>query len=484
MTDHNSYLNLYTNDRFQSIVYHPDPLYAGATYRREHHHVQIHLQDDFTWASALKVLRERRTCTKPQKKMVCNLMVKQGYEASKEQTDPRRYIWQLVNDYVTDPDFWKTLGETTRLVTGQLDLSSLAAERMNQYAEVILRQKAGELVDGELKDAFQQDLSEVRKSLTTIAEESQTTKRTADSIASQVANVGAAVDSEMRRVETELVTKMHSAAKEALAEASKQYRPIHIYKDKNNVKKLEDEIYPEEFEHILKLASQRINIMLVGPSGCGKTHVSKLLADALDMRFGSHSCSEGTSESHVAGWILPTGKGGQMEYRQSVFIDIYENGGVFLFDEMDAADPNMLTFVNAALANDRMFVPQRFENPEVLRSDDFICVAAANTFGFGGDEMYVGRNQLDAATLDRFGVSTIHMDYSDRVEYSLVSRDLLQWGRRIRQRIRDNRLERIMSTRTLITLEKMTKAYGWLEPDWNKAYFTNWTQEEKEKVVA
>jgi hypothetical protein len=38
----------------------------------------------------------------------------------------------------------------------------------------------------------------------------------------------------------------------------------------------------------------------------------------------------------------------------------------------------------------------------IERHKDFICIAAANTFGMGANRVYVGRNQLDAATLDRF----------------------------------------------------------------------------------
>lgn len=50
---------------------------------------------------------------------------------------------------------------------------------------------------------------------------------------------------------------------------------------------------------------------------------------------------------------------------QSFFVDIYENGGVFLFDEMDAVDSDTLPFVNQALANGGIFLPQHYGRPEV-----------------------------------------------------------------------------------------------------------------------
>ena len=80
------------------------------------------------------------------------------------------------------------------------------------------------------------------------------------------------------------------------------------------------------------------------------------------------------------------------------------NGGVFLFDEIDAADANVLLVVNSALANGRMSVPSRHDQPVAKKHSEFVCIAAANTFGRGADRVYVGRNELDEATLDRFRI--------------------------------------------------------------------------------
>jgi hypothetical protein len=98
--------------------------------------------------------------------------------------------------------------------------------------------------------------------------------------------------------------------------------------------------------------------------------------------------------------------------------------------------------------------------------------------------MYVGRNQLDAATLDRFKVGLITMDYSQEVEKSLANDDLCEWAWRIRARIRSHKLRRIMSTRTIKDMARMTEAYGWKESEWNDTYFTSWPAAEKNLVMA
>jgi len=247
------------------------------------------------------------------------------------------------------------------------------------------------------------------------------------------------------------------------------------------VKELED-LTPECFEQVVKLASLRRNIMLVGPAGCGKTYLAALIAKALDLSFSSISCTAGMSESQLLGWLLPTGEAGRFEYRPAPFITAYENGGVYLLDELDCGDSNTVMILNQALSGDQFTIPQRLENPVVKRHKDFVCIAACNTYGQGADMLYVGRNQLDAATLDRFTANTIAMDYSPAIEEALVDPAVLAWGRKIRAKIKECGLRRILSTRVMIDFTLHTDNYSTAKEDWEDIYFRNWTEEEIARV--
>lgn len=239
---------------------------------------------------------------------------------------------------------------------------------------------------------------------------------------------------------------------------------------------------PKEFKTILELASQRVNVLMVGPAGCGKTFLGEKVAETLSLSFHTVSCSVGMSESTLAGWLLPTGANGKFEYHASPFVTCYENGGVFLFDEIDGMDPNTATFINVALANGAMTVPQRLGNPVAKRHKDFVCLAAANTFGLGADMKYVGRNQLDAATLDRFRAGVVTMDYDKKVERALCDEEVLNWGWEIRKKIASHGLQRIMSMRTMIAFTKMKKAYAWGQDRWSEQFFADWTADEKSRL--
>lgn len=284
-------------------------------------------------------------------------------------------------------------------------------------------------------------------------------------------------------IKTELKRDIVDQTKAAIAEAVKtmgSHRSVEIVTG-GKKKKLKD-VLPIVFDQAIELASQRVNVLMTGPAGCGKTWLGAKIAEALNLPFGSISCSAGMSESQLAGWLLPTAKAGQFEYVASTFVKLYEEGGVFLFDELDAADPNALTFVNSAIANEGFHIPQRFKKPFVKKHKDFVCLAAANTYGHGADTMYVGRNQLDAATLDRFRAGMIVMDYDENVERTLCDPDVIAWGYRIRDHIKNHKLRRVMSTRLLIDLSKMTAAYKWTKQQWDRTYFADWTKDELNRI--
>lgn len=213
--------------------------------------------------------------------------------------------------------------------------------------------------------------------------------------------------------------------------------------------KIEGHVHPA-FEKVLRLAKAKINVMLVGPAGCGKTHLFAQVADALGLEHSSISLSGGVTEAHLTGRLLPTGEGGRFVYTESPFIRRYKNGGAFLLDEMDGGDPNVLLAINQATANGGFDVEARAASgldTYVKRHPDTMLMATANTFGTGAGAMYVGRNQLDAATLDRWYV--VQMDYDKAFEERCAPSQVTHFVWRLRELITANKWRRVASTRMI-----------------------------------
>lgn len=257
---------------------------------------------------------------------------------------------------------------------------------------------------------------------------------------------------------------------------------VQVMRGKKKVRKIQQHFHIK-FKRILSLAKARKNILLYGPTGSGKTHICQQVAEALDLPFAFVSCTSGMSEGVLSGRLLPLGDHGKFEYAISEFVNVYENGGVFLLDEVDAADPNVLLIINAALANGRISIPGRTDKPYAERHPDFVCIAAANTIGAGADRQYSGRNKLDASTLDRFMIGKIFIDYDLAVEKELCpNEDLLQWCHKVRQGINDNGLERAMSTRFIKDAYEMVEEHEWTKDELAEAYFSGWREDEVNKV--
>lgn len=172
----------------------------------------------------------------------------------------------------------------------------------------------------------------------------------------------------------------------------------------------EIDIRHEKLETLLHVCSTKQPALIVGPAGTGKTHAAFQVSEAFSLPFYSISVGAQTSKTDLVGYLSPMGR-----YMTTAFRDAYENGGLFLMDEMDAGNPNVLIIVNQALAASQAPFPDGM----VQKHDDFIFIATANTFGLGANRQYVGRNQLDAATLDRF--VTVEWPVDERLEGLLVA---------------------------------------------------------------
>lgn len=213
--------------------------------------------------------------------------------------------------------------------------------------------------------------------------------------------------------------------------------------------KIDGHVHPC-FEKVLRLAKAGVSVLLVGPAGCGKTHLFSMVADALGLEHSSISLSGGVTEAHLTGRLLPTGEGGRFVYTQSPFVRRYIEGGAFLLDEMDGADPNVLLAINQATANGGFDIEARAASgldTYVKRHPNTLLMATANTYGTGAGALYVGRNQLDAATLDRW--YTVQMDYDKAYEEKIAPSQVTHFVWRLRELITQNKWRRVASTRMI-----------------------------------
>jgi len=173
--------------------------------------------------------------------------------------------------------------------------------------------------------------------------------------------------------------------------------------------------YHQIFDALRMAVAAKVNVFLVGPAGSGKTTVAKQVAHSLGLRFHFNGAIH--SEYKLTGF-----RDAQGRVHRTAFRNAFECGGVYLFDEIDASQPAALLAFNAALANGMFDFPDR----NIQAHPNFRCIAAANTWGKGATMDYVGRNALDAATMDRFAMLEMRYDASlERRMAHLASNDYI-----------------------------------------------------------
>jgi MoxR-like ATPase len=205
------------------------------------------------------------------------------------------------------------------------------------------------------------------------------------------------------------------------------------------------EIRHAKFSTIRQLLEMKMPVYLCGPAGSGKNVTCQQLADSMGIEFFYTNCV--TQEHKLTGFIDANGL-----YHETEFYKAFKYGGLLMFDELDGSSPEATLLLNAALANGYF----EFPTGRITQHENFRVVAAGNTCGTGATNEYVGRAQLDAATLDRFAF--VEFDYDEKVEEIISNRDqqILEFVRNARKAAKKYNMDGlILGYRAMERLSKM-----------------------------
>lgn len=283
-----------------------------------------------------------------------------------------------------------------------------------------------------------------------------------DKVLQALAKTDETVLGESKKYTDERVTQLESKIPKMKSEEGATQTTRHIIEIKrpDEPPVQSKEVYHPNFGYVLACAMARVPVYMVGPAGTGKTTIGGQVAKSLSLDYHPMSFNGLMSHSALFGFVPMSGDG----YQTTPFRSAYEKGGVCLWDEIDAANANILTGANMATSNGMCSFPDR----AVEKHKDFVLLAGANTFGRGANRNYVGRNSLDAATLDRFAF--VELDYDNGFEESMLTgtqvcpvvdvykkgakqadaNEWLQWVRRVRDHIEKLDIRMVLSPRVIL----------------------------------
>lgn len=203
----------------------------------------------------------------------------------------------------------------------------------------------------------------------------------------------------------------------------------------------------EQFDTVLKFVQNDEPVFLSGPAGSGKNFICQQIAEVLGLKF--YFSNAVTQEYKLIGFTDANGN-----YQPTQFYKAFTEGGLFMLDEIDASIPEVLVILNAAIANRYFDFPAPIGYKKA--HPDFRVVAAGNTTGNGADYTYVGRNQLDGASLDRFAI--VPIQYSPTIENNMAGDiELADFCREFRKASEKTGVQIITSYRAINRLAKMSQ---------------------------
>jgi len=202
-------------------------------------------------------------------------------------------------------------------------------------------------------------------------------------------------------------------------------------------------MHHSKYSYVKKVVESGMPVLLMGPAGSGKSTMAMQIAEDLSLPFSSVSCTKQMSVNALLGFISINGV-----YIPTQFRDAFENGKVFLLDEMDAADANVLLCLNTI---ENGFIS--FPDGIIQKHQNFRLIATANPSD--AHSTYTGRSKLDFSTIDRY--FHITLDRDPALELSLTSPSIVEHANIARDILKSHGVTSTITMRDAIRMHQLSQ---------------------------
>lgn len=209
----------------------------------------------------------------------------------------------------------------------------------------------------------------------------------------------------------------------------------------------------EVFDTVSQWLQLNEPVFLTGPAGTGKNTLIGQICEAYG--YACYGADALKQPYELTGFNNVDG------YQETQFYKACDSADkgidtLFFLDEFDSCEADVTPVFNDAIASGVFTFP----NNETKHFREHLkFVAMGNTWGTGATSEYVGRNKLDAATLNRFVF--VPVDYVEEIEDNICEDPvLLRFLREFRQGIYQCGIEHIVSYRNIRQASNYFKVFG------------------------
>lgn len=266
------------------------------------------------------------------------------------------------------------------------------------------------------------------------------------------------------------VADIYNSAHQYKAEAETLKKKLEAGQEPVGIKALTAEvglIHMDWHDRLMTDVKLGRTVAVRGPAGNGKSTGIKGVLESAGYTIYHLDCTDSTTVDQLVGGLepVPDGKGGiKMEFKDGVFAKAFKDAkGAIQLDEFDALDPRVTMSLQSALHRAPVGKKRMASCPDnglgsIMAVGDCPVVVSMNTWGTGATREYVGRNAIDAASLDRFD-TIINTDYQCEAEMlekmGLAPTDrasLLKEVFSLRKKTAEKGLRVLLSTRRVLNM--------------------------------
>lgn len=203
-----------------------------------------------------------------------------------------------------------------------------------------------------------------------------------------------------------------------------------------------------------------INPYVWGHKGAGKSEMFDQIAARTGRPLVRIQHTSNTEESHIVGmWTV---KNGETIFELGPLALAMKHGWMYLADEYDFAQPNVLSVYQAVLEGKPLYIKEADAANRVIKPHpNFRFAATGNTNGSGDETgLYQGTNLQNSANYDRFG-SVIYKSYMKKEDESLIIQKrvglcaedadkLVDYANLVREQYANSKISDTISPRSLI----------------------------------
>jgi len=198
--------------------------------------------------------------------------------------------------------------------------------------------------------------------------------------------------------------------------------------------------------------NRRQNILLVGETGVGKTHCIRWLACQMKLPYCRVNLNGSTTVEDLVGQWIPNN--GKFVWSDGVLIRFMRYGGIFVCDEINAANPEILFVLNSLLDDERRIVLVQKDGEVVRAHPDFVFVATMNP------STYEGTKILNLGLKDRFDV-VLEFKEDDQIFKKLeIDPQLIEFRKKLQPLIDGGEIIGYLSVRGMLQYMKNKQIYG------------------------